>query len=199
MPENKKIILGLAGEIASGKDTISEYLKEKYGSDTMSFSGPMKRIFDIMHMHPTREEIVWLATDMRERYGQDIWSKVLTEDCKKNPNDLISFPNIRLWEDTEHLGQAGTFYLIAIDSTPEIRYQRLLQRGQNTKDGIKWEQYAGDSTKTWEQFLKESELPTEFPIKEVMKKAEFRIDNNGTFEELYGQVDELINKIYVQK
>ena len=32
-----------------------------------------------------------------------------------------------------------------------------------------------------------------------MKKAEFRIDNNGTFEELYGQVDELINKIYVQK
>ncbi len=184
MPDNK-IILGLVGEIASGKDAMASYLKEKYNSKTMSFSAPIRKILDIIHLEQSRENMVWLATDIRSRFGQDIWSKVISLDCKKNPNKLIVLPNIRLWEDTQYLKENGDFFLIHIDAKAEIRYERLTKRGQNPDD----------KTKTWEQFLKEAEMPTEFPIKEVAKKATYRIENNGSYEVFYKQIDELMEKI----
>jgi dephospho-CoA kinase len=35
---SQKIILGLVGEIASGKSTVTDYIKQKYGAVSFRFS-----------------------------------------------------------------------------------------------------------------------------------------------------------------
>jgi len=42
-----KLIIGLVGEIASGKSTIAQFLEEEFGSLTVSFSESLRKILDI--------------------------------------------------------------------------------------------------------------------------------------------------------
>jgi len=185
MPENKKVILGLVGEIASGKDTMAAYLKKKYNSETISFSTPIRKILDILRLPQTRENMVKIGSEMRKAFNKTVWGKVIAEECEINPSDLITLPNVRIEYDIVYLKKMSNFFLINIEAAPEIRYQRLIRRNQNPDD----------ATKTWKQFLEDGKLPTEITIRKVAKMAQYELDNNGGFEELYRQVDELMGKI----
>lgn len=180
-----KIILGLAGEIASGKDTVAAYLKKKYGSETVSFSQPLRDIADRLYLPQSRENLVWLGNDLRARFGQDILAKAVGEEVKQSQKKIIVLPNVRLPQDIKFLKKLPGFYLVAINTDAKIRYARLTKRRQNTDD----------QTKTWAQFLKDSKLPTEIKIRGLAKKAKYKIDNNGTFIELNKQIDEIIRDI----
>ena len=72
--------------------------------------------------------------------------------------------------------------MVAIDVEAKIRYERLKDRAENS----------GDQEKTWEQFQKEHEAETEIYIPELMKQADVTVNNDGTLEELYKQLDKLI-------
>jgi len=77
------------------------------------------------------------------------------------------------------------FHLIGIDTDKKTRYQRLIKRSQNTDD----------KSKTWAKFLKDSQLPTEVKIRQLAKKAEYRLDNNGGLEDLKKQIDEMMKQV----
>lgn len=185
MTKPKKIILGLAGEIASGKDTVAAYLKKKYGGETISFSVPLRDILDRLHLLQTRINMSNLGEDLRKRFGHDILSRVIAADVISSKAKIIALPNVRLLEDIIHLKKIPGFQLVAIDTEIKTRFNRLKKRRQN----------ADDRTKTWPQFVKDSKLYTEIHIRNIMKKAPYRLDNNGTFKDLYKQVEELIKKL----
>jgi dephospho-CoA kinase len=184
MPNNK-IIIGLVGEIASGKDTVAKYLEKKYGSQTVSFSGPLRAILDILDLPQTRENMAWLGVDLRQRFGQDILAKAVTAQVRKSKNKMVALPNVRLPQDITYLKKLPGFHLVHIDADPKIRYQRLIRRSQN----------ADDKSKTWAKFLKDSRLPTEIKIRQLAKKAEYRLDNSGSVENLKKQVDEMMRRV----
>ena len=181
----KKIILGLAGEIASGKDTVAAYLKQKYKGETISFSTPLRDILDRMHLPQNRENLVALGTDLRTRFGRDILAKIITADVLSSKAKIISLPNIRLEEDIIYLKKIPGFHLVAIDVDDKTRYQRLTKRSQN----------ADDKTKTWKQFLKDAKLPTEIHIKDLMRRAKYHLDNSGSLPEFQRQIEELLKKL----
>ena len=133
--------------------------------------------------------MAWLGTDLRQRFGQTLLAKVITEEIKQSQAKMICLPNVRLESDIVYLKKMPEFILINIETEPKIRYQRLTKRSQN-KD---------DKTKTWQQFLKDAKLPTEMAIRKVAKKAKFKIDNNGDFKELYRQIDEILKKSKINK
>lgn len=181
----KKIILGLVGEIAAGKDTVAAYLKKKYSSQTISFSQPLRDILDRLNLKQTRENMAWLGHDLRKKFGQNLLAKALDQQIKNSKNKIICLPNIRLPQDIKYLKKMPGFVLINIKAQPKIRYERLTKRSQN----------ADDQNKTWTQFLKDAKLPTEINIRKLAKKARYQIDNNGNFKQLYRQVEKIINKI----
>jgi len=96
-------------------------------------------------------------------------------------------PNIRRDADTTLIKKDPniSFYLISIDSSPETRYKRTVSREQNP----------GDKSKSWEQFQADAKLETEVTIREVMEKAQFNIDNNGSFDDFQKQIKETLKKI----
>jgi dephospho-CoA kinase len=54
---------------------------------------------------------------------------------------------------------------------------------------------AGDAEKTYEDFMKDHQRETEATIPEVMSKADFALNNDGTFEDLHRQIEELLLKL----
>ena len=58
----------------------------------------------------------------------------------------------------------------------------------------KFKKKADDNSKTYQEFLDDAKRSTEVSIEEVKKYAQESLDNDGTFEELYAQIDELVKK-----
>lgn len=186
MTNNKptKLIIGLIGEIASGKDTAADYLTKKYNFAKISFSEPLREILDMLYLPQNRSNMANLGHDLRQRFGADILSQTVKNNILKSKKKYICLPNIRLPGDIKAFTELKPI-LVYIKAETKIRYERLIARNQNQDD----------QTKTWQQFKKDSQLPTEKSIRKIAKQAKYQIDNNSSYQNLYHQLDQLMTKI----
>ena len=51
---NKKIIIGLVGQLACGKGTVAEYLKEKYGASVYRYSTMLRDVLNRLYLEINR-------------------------------------------------------------------------------------------------------------------------------------------------
>lgn len=179
---NQKTIIGLTGQMASGKGAIAEYLKDKYNAEVIQFSTVFREILERLHLEINRNNMSGLSTILREKFGEDLISKVVAEDVKKLKNNVVVVDGIRRIADIDYLKEQENFKLIRVVADSKIRYNRLVDRNQNK----------GDNKKTYEEFLADEQLETEQTIAKVMEQAEIEIDNNKDFDSLYKQVKLLL-------
>ncbi|MFA5813442.1 MAG: AAA family ATPase [Patescibacteria group bacterium] len=179
-----KIILGFVGQIASGKGTAVAYLKEKYGASAHRFSSMLRDVLDRLYLEQSRENMQKISSVLRENFGEDTLAKVMAEDVKNTPNSLVAIDGIRRPADAKYLKEILGFKLIHIFADREKRYERIVARGENSDD----------RKKTFEEFKKDHEREAEREIGEIALEAIEQIDNNGSLEKLYEQLDQLVNK-----
>ena len=75
--------------------------------------------------------------------------------------------------------------MVKVEADAKIRYERLIQRSENTDD----------QKKTYEEFLSDQNKEADAEIPMVMENAKESINNNQDFNDLYHQIDNLINKL----
>lgn len=182
---DKKIVIGLAGQISSGKDTIANYVAEKYGGVSMSFSQPLRDILNRAYLPINRANMSWLAQTLIDHFGGDVISNIVGKEIEASDKKIFVLPNIRREDDMAYFKNWPGYVLVGINTDTKTCYDRLVKRSQNVDD----------QTKTWEQFQKDLQLSTEIAIDALVKKAPIKIDNNGSFEDLYKQIDELVKKL----
>ncbi len=179
-----KLILGFVGPLSSGKEVAKKYLEEKYGASSYRFSMMLRDVLNRLYLPISRKNMQNLSLDIRNRFGSDTLAKVIAEDAKNDKNEIIVVDGVRRLDDITHLKDLPGFFLISIDADPEIRYKRILTRNENTDD----------TNKTFEEFLADGQREAELEIPTVMAQAKYKIDNNGTFEELYKQIDKIVEE-----
>lgn len=180
-----KIILGFVGDLASGKGTICQYLKEEYSINSYRFSTMLRDILDRIYAEKTRENLQDLSTFLRGRYGQDIMSKVIVKDVLNDKNDIVAVEGIRRPTDITYLKELEGFHLIYITADPKIRWQRMVLRQENPDE----------ADKTFEQFLKDEQAEADMLIKDLGGQAEYTIINNETIEQFYNEMEDILKKI----
>jgi dephospho-CoA kinase len=181
----QKIILGFAGEIASGKGTAAKYIKEKYQGSTHRFSTMLRDVLDRLYIEQTRESTSTLSTILRQNFGEDIMAKVIFHDVSGDEAGIVAIDGVRRQADIKYLKELSEFKLVYIDTSMENRYERIQKRGENEDD----------NQKTFEEFKKDHERETELQIKDLKKVADFVVDNNGTLENLHSQIDKIISDL----
>lgn len=181
----KQIIIGLAGEIASGKDTIARYYEKKYGASMYRFSDVLRDVLKRLHLPENRKNLAQASLMLRQGFGEDVFSHAVAEEVANDRSALIVVDGVRRETDVKGTQNLPGFRFLFVTADPKRRFDRLTQRNQN----------ADDSTKTFEEFLSDSELETEQQISRLRAKADFVIDNNGTLEDLYRQADLFIEKM----
>ncbi|MFW5884863.1 MAG: AAA family ATPase [Patescibacteria group bacterium] len=179
-----KKIIGLAGEIASGKGTAAEYIRNVYGGRVHRFSGMLRDLAERLYLEENRDNLQKMSTAVREYFGQDILCKTIYEDVKRDDSRYIVIDGVRRFQDVEKLKNLEEFSLVYIKADMEKRYQRITKRGENVDD----------NSKTLEEFKKDNQKEAEKQIQELEKEADFVIDNNGSLEDLYRQIDDILKK-----
>ncbi len=180
----QKIIIGFAGELACGKGTATKYIVEKYHGEAFRFSSMLRDVLDRLYLEQTRENLQILSTALRQNFSEDLFAKVMREDANASQAAIVVIDGVRRLADIEYLKKLPGFNFVYIETDVQKCYDRIIKRGEN-KD---------DNQKTFEQFKKDHEPEAEQQIKALKNHADFVIDNNGTFENLYAQIDKIIKE-----
>ena len=182
------MIIGITGTLGAGKGTIAEYLVENKGFKHFSVRDFLTEEIKKRGLPVNRDSMVVVANDLRANNSPSYIAEQLYEQAKQCGADSI-IESIRTPGEVNALGDKGNFYLFAVDADPKQRYERVTTR-QSTTDKVSFEEFIQNE---------EREMTTTNPNKQnvsaCIKMADFCFDNSTTKEELYKQVEDVINKI----
>jgi dephospho-CoA kinase len=187
----KEIKIGIIGEFRSGKNTVADYLTDNYGFVQFAFATELKNGFHREYPHipalpKPREGYQMYGELKRYVYGKDYWINITLDEIKTAKYDgerlgyidpEIGFrpvvTDVRHPNEWETLKAEG-YYLIKVIIPTHVRLARA--------------EAAGDV------FSPES-------LNHVSEKhvqsapCDYLISNDGTFEELYERIDEIMADI----
>lgn len=181
-----KLILGLIGERFAGKDVVAEYLKNRYGAEHFRFSHILDEILKLLNLEISRRNEIDLGLGLRQIFGGQVLGPAIAKKVKESGRDMVVVNGIRMdeFEVIKALGAKTIFITAPVD----IRFGRYLTRREK----------ADDATMNFENFEKQGKEATEIGIPELGAKADFKIENIGTLEELYGKVEEIIQNLKIK-
>jgi dephospho-CoA kinase len=165
----KKIIVGLTGEIGSGKDTFCNYIKENYKNVfVFRFSDALTDVLKMFFDAVKREDQQWLGALLKERFGSDILVRALIKKANSIGEGIVILNGIRAEGEEEKIKQNGG-KIIYITADQKLRWERVKIRGEKADDDV-----------PYEKFLEMAKASAEVQIPDIGKRADFRVENNGS-------------------
>ena len=178
-----KKIIAVVGQTGSGKDTFCDILKKKHPDALLvRFSDPLSKILGIFFDGIKKEDQQWLASTLRDRFGEDILMKAMSRRLEKAEEQLILVNGIRVKEELEAVKEKGGL-IVYISLDVKTRWERVKERNERKDDDV-----------DFEKFLQIDEGRTEVQIKDMEQKADVVIDNSGTLEDLREKCEKLIKE-----
>jgi dephospho-CoA kinase len=184
MAENKKIIIGLVGESGSGKDTVADYLKERHGAILMRFADPLRETLSLYIDNISREDLQWFSFALRSRFGNKILSKALRKKIEPIKEGIVFINGMRVLEDFDFVKSFPNSFVVYVTLDQKSRWQRIYNRKEKSDDKVSFEKF---------QEMERAEIEVNIP--KIGEKADFRLENMGSKEELFAKVDEVIDKL----
>ncbi len=179
-----KKIFGFVGQMASGKGTACQYLHDRHQAATVRYSSMLRDVLARLYLQPTRDNLIRVSEALRGAFGENLMAEVVRHEIQDHVASMVCIDGIRRPQDIDVLRELPGFVLVHITATMEKRYERMQERNEN----------AGDRTKTFDTFVAEHERSTEQTIGKVAAGADVEINNNGTLEDLYRQLDALTER-----
>jgi dephospho-CoA kinase len=179
-----KLIVALTGEKLGGKDTVAQYLVDRYGAFHVRHSHILDDILKILDMPISRRNEIDMGMSLRRVFGEGTLNPALRKRVSESDANLIVINGYRFQDELANVKSLGA-HTVYITAPEEVRYQRFLQRQEK----------ADDARQTIEQFRQQEHEPTEVGIPALGAQADFKIENTGTLEELYKKIDNIIDKI----
>ena len=183
------MIIGLTGKNGSGKGEVAAFLRDK-GFEYYSLSDVIREELQSKGIPLTRETLILAGNELRQRYGADVLARLTLKKIDPNRNYVVD--SIRNPAEVLALRSAGDFVLLSVDASPEIRFDRIRQRGRE------------QDPQTLEDFLlleeaeKQSDSEHKQSIEDCQTMADATMINDGSLEDLHRKVTEIVGKLLQQ-
>lgn len=181
------MIIGITGTLGAGKGTIVEYLQKK-GFKHYSVRAYLTEEIQRRGLPINRDNMVAVGNDLREKNSPSYIIEQLYGIAEKEGGNCV-IESVRTPGEADALKKKGEFYLLAVDAKPQTRYDRIIKR-QSATDQVSFEEFIAN-----EQREMSSPDPNKQNISKCMAMSDFLLKNDGAFEDLYRQVDEVLEKI----
>jgi dephospho-CoA kinase len=183
------MIIGFTGFCCSGKDTVAEYISNKYGYVHYSLSDIIRKIMIDFNIDINdKKNVISFGIELRKKNGNDVLAKKVLEKITAVNNCCIT--SIRHPSEVIKLKKRDDFILVNIDSPIFLRFERMKNRGR-----------PGDPL-TFEKFIEfeTMELHKDGPGQQLKRTADmadinFANDSNSMFI-LCDAIEKLFVKIY---
>lgn len=162
-------------------------MTEKKGFVHYSLSDEIRYETDTRNMTRSRDVFRLVGNDLRKTYGASVLAERAFRrmlDYKKASN--VVFTAIRNPSEVEYFRKSGDFILVSVDAPVKIRYERILSRRREGEEVLSFEEFV--NREELDRSGKEYEQQTQ----KVMDMADYVIINDGTPEELYRKVDDML-------
>jgi dephospho-CoA kinase len=184
------MILGITGTLGAGKGTVVEYLAEQKRfkhfavSDTLLAGEAAKR-----GLEPTRLVRQQIANEYRAK-GPTKLQEAVYEMARADieaGHDVFIEPQHTVAE-VEFIKSIGG-KVLSVDADLRTRYERIKMRG-SAKDNVSFEEF---------EKIQKQEMASDNPNKNnlaaAIAAADFHLTNDGSFEDLHAQIDDVLRKI----
>lgn len=189
-------IIGITGGIASGKSTVTNFLRQKgfevVDADALvhQLQKPGGRLFQILVEHfgekvlledwklnrPLLASLIFSNSEERE-WSKETQGKIIREELgslrdKLSQTEDVFFMDIPLLFEQDYASWFDETWLVYVSRDTQL--DRLMNRDQLSKESA------------------ETRLASQWPLEEKKKLATYILDNNGSREQLLSQVVTLL-------
>lgn len=180
-------IIGITGTLGAGKGTIVDYLTKHHGFAHFSVRGYLSKVIKAKGEEVNRDTLVATANELREKNSSSFIVEELFREAYKSRNNCI-IESIRTVGEINALKSKGNFTLFAVDADQKLRYERIVSRASET-DKVSFETFAENENRE----MTSTDLNKQ-NLSACMRMADYRFINNGSFEDLYKEVDKVLKK-----
>ncbi|HHQ45534.1 MAG TPA: hypothetical protein ENN13_05330 [Candidatus Altiarchaeales archaeon] len=177
-------VVGLIGAIGCGKTAVAEYLVEKHGARYFRFSDILRDVLERMNQPVVRENLQVLGIALRKSFGDGFLAEALKTDLESENPAFAVVDGIRYQDEFDMVKSLGG-QIWFVDASPEIRYERAVKRGTR-----------GEKDLSFDEFMKNEMNETERNIQTLGSKADVKIRNESTLEELYSTVEKRLQALH---
>jgi len=182
------MIIGITGTDGAGKGVVVEYLTTTKGFTHYSARALIVEKIKRRGLPVNRDNMRLVANDLRREQGNDYLVKTyLARANQENVKNAV-IESLRATAEAETLHSAGGI-LLAVDADQRMRYERIKARASET-DLISFEKFCKQ-----EAIEMNDPDPNGMQKAAVMEMADYKVENNGTLEELYAQIDDVLRQI----
>ncbi len=178
-------IIGITGTDGAGKGTVVDYLVSKYGFEHYSARELLIDEIKKRGLPVDRNHMRLVANSLRKQHGNDYLARVAVSRFESEKVQKAVFESVRALDEARFLKNASA-YLLAVDADQALRYERVQAR-RSESDRVSFEQFVAH-----EKMEMDDPDPHGMQKAEVIKMADHLVTNNGTVEELWVQVDDML-------
>lgn len=183
------MLIGITGTIGSGKDTAMHYIGDAHGFTVRSGSKLIREEASKRGMGTDRDSLHVLANQLRDESAGDYFTEALINGCDCETDNVV-MGMIRTSSGLHYFREAApNGKIIAIDTPVEVRYERVVGRGEE-RDNIDFETF-----KRQEQKEMHSNNARRHNISYCMEHSDYLIMNDGTLDEFYTKIDDVVRDI----
>ncbi len=183
------MIVGITGSIGGGKGTVVDFLKDKKHFTHYSSSDHLISILESRNEAVDRDGMNRVANELRANNSAGVPAETYKKYLAEGEGRDVILESLHSVPEVDFIKSIGGV-VIGVTADPNIRFDRISKRG-SVKDNVSKEKFIAQQ----EREEKGSNNSNESNIFDTLRQADYIIENNGTLEDLYTQIEEILKKI----
>ncbi|MDC3413922.1 AAA family ATPase [Terrihalobacillus insolitus] len=173
-----QIKIALTGKMRSGKDTVADYLVDKYEFTPFRFSEGIWATIRLLYPQAaaSKEKPRRLLQEIGQKLrmvDENIWVNYMFNEIERLGASLIVVTDLRQPNEYQALRENG-FFIVRVKADEGVRLNRIMSENDNFT-------------------INDLHHETEMHLDSF--KVDYELDNNGTLEDLHNQIEVMFNEI----